>query len=207
MKTLCTICARGGSKRLPGKNTKMFAGKPLIEHTIDQAIRFGFEDIVVSSDCVETLLLADQYPGVVGYHRPDEYATDDASKIETIIDALQWMSELRHSYDYVVDLAVTSPLRALSDIKNAYAKLITPNICEKVTSVWKADWVVTHGQALILNGAINGWDVDVLTAGTVQDKFTYFFGMPKERSIDIDTEFDFKVAEFIYETNFHNNLG
>ena len=124
MNILITICARGGSKGIPGKNIKRIVGKPLIEFTIATAIKFAEKNeskISISTDD-ETIKLAAENLGIkTQYKRPEYLATDSAGKSETIKDLLLYEESLNKvKYDYILDLDVTSPLRTLEDLENAF---------------------------------------------------------------------------------------
>lgn len=123
MKILITICARGGSKGIPGKNIKHLAGKPLIGYTIDVATKFAAKydaDIELSTDSEEIKSVAARCGLQSSYTRPENLAGDVVGKIDAISDIVKWI-EAKHStkYDYVLDLDVTSPLRNLRDLEDA----------------------------------------------------------------------------------------
>jgi CMP-N,N'-diacetyllegionaminic acid synthase len=122
--TLITICARGGSKGIPGKNVKDIAGKPLIAYTIDFAKKlasFIDANIELSTDSNEILKVASAHNLPSEYLRPDKLSTDTAGKIDTIMDVLIYAENKRKSeYDYIIDLDVTSPLRTIDDVINAF---------------------------------------------------------------------------------------
>lgn len=125
MRILLTICARGGSKGIPGKNIKVLAGKPLIEYSIIVARQFQEKyksvDIALSTDSPEIKSVAASLGLEAPYERPEIFATDTAGKIAAITDVLAFY-ENRHNtkYDYVLDLDVTSPLRSLQDLSEAF---------------------------------------------------------------------------------------
>lgn len=124
MRILITICARGGSKGIPGKNIKLLNGVHLIAYTIQVANRFAelYEaDIVLSTDDEEIKRVAVSYGLSTDYQRPDTLATDTAGKIDTIKDVLLYQEKIKIiQYDYVLDLDVTSPLRTLEDLISAF---------------------------------------------------------------------------------------
>jgi len=125
MRILVTICARGGSKGIPGKNIKLLAGKPLIEYTFEVARQFKSNiadtDIAVSTDSKEIADLAIQSGFEVPYQRPAVFATDKAGKIGAISDVLTFYEKLNQTrYDFILDLDVTSPLRNLKDLSDAF---------------------------------------------------------------------------------------
>jgi CMP-N,N'-diacetyllegionaminic acid synthase len=121
---LITICARGGSKGIPGKNIRPINGRPLIAYSIDVARRFAAihgGDLALSTDDEEIRHSASQYGLVSDYRRPAALATDAAGKQETILDLVQHEERNRgRSYDYILDLDVTSPLRTVDDLDAAF---------------------------------------------------------------------------------------
>lgn len=124
MKILITICARGGSKGVPGKNIRLICGKPLIGYTIQAAKRFSKEfdtDISLSTDDIEIRQVASQFDINTEYIRPEYLATDVAGKIDTIADVLYFEEKLNGKrYDYILDLDVTSPLRTTQDLLDGF---------------------------------------------------------------------------------------
>lgn len=124
MNILITICARGGSKGIPGKNIKPLAGKPLIDYTIAIAKSFveshsGKISLSTDDDFIKK---AAKESGIeTKYSRPAELANDTAGKIDTINHLLLYEENLANiKYDFVLDLDVTSPLRTLNDLNEAF---------------------------------------------------------------------------------------
>ena len=125
MNVLITICARGGSKGIPGKNIKLLNGKPLIAYSIDVAKQFqsilGDTDIALSTDSEDIVLVAKECGLESDYKRPDYLANDTIGKIDAIKDIVSYSERKKgQSYDYILDLDVTSPLRNLDDLKTAF---------------------------------------------------------------------------------------
>lgn len=124
MNILITICARGGSKGIPGKNIKIIGGKPLIEYSISVAkilVNKLNAKIAISTDDDAIKKAAEKSGVMTEYKRPDFLATDNAGKIETIHDLLTYEESLSgNKYDYVLDLDVTSPLRTLNDLEKSF---------------------------------------------------------------------------------------
>src|SRR3989338_9605486 len=88
-KILAYIPARGGSKRIPGKNIKKFAGKPLVAHTIEQALACKLADkVVVDTDSSEIAEIAKKYGAEVPFLRPAELAQDKSLIIDSMIYSL-----------------------------------------------------------------------------------------------------------------------
>lgn len=120
--TVAVVCARGGSKGLPGKNIRSFTGKPLIAHTIAQALACpGIDAVWVSTDDAAIAEVARACGAAVPYLRPAELATDAAPKIPAIEHLVAHMEALGHSVATVIDLQPTSPLRSVADIQAAMA--------------------------------------------------------------------------------------
>ena len=128
MKILVTICARGGSKGIPKKNIKPLNNTPLINYSINNAKqikdKWGAE-IIISSDCEEILKKGELMGIETEYKRPDFLSGDEAGKIDTIKHALLY-KEKKHSitFDYLIDLDVSSPLRNIFDIEKGFNILL-----------------------------------------------------------------------------------
>lgn len=125
MNILVTICARGGSKGIPGKNIKPINGIPLIGYTIDVANRFKeyFKtvEIALSTDSDEIIATAEKCGLTSDYKRPDYLANDTVGKVDAIEDIVLFSEQKNKCrYDYILDLDVTSPLRTLQDLIDAY---------------------------------------------------------------------------------------
>lgn len=127
MQTLITICARGGSTGMTGKNIHPLLGVPLLVHSIRQAqdyARLIDADIALSTDSPLILGIAAEAGLRTDYKRPAELATDSAGKIDTMRHVLAYEEGRRGCmYDFLLDLDVTSPLRTKQDIESAFAAL------------------------------------------------------------------------------------
>jgi CMP-N-acetylneuraminic acid synthetase len=122
VKTLAVIPARGGSKRLPGKNVRTFLGAPLVAWTIRFAQRMKrFDKIVVSTDFEEIAAIARSEGVDIPYLRPDALASDTATSADVVIDILARERRDGRSYDLVALLQPTSPVREPSRWNEAYA--------------------------------------------------------------------------------------
>jgi CMP-N,N'-diacetyllegionaminic acid synthase len=128
MNILITICARGGSQGIPGKNIKPICGKPLINYTIDLTNKLKLKwnsKVALSTDDQEIKAVAHNLGVRTVYNRPNFLATDTAGKIDTIKDLLLYEESLiNDKYDFILDLDVTSPLRTLEDIEHALELMI-----------------------------------------------------------------------------------
>jgi CMP-N,N'-diacetyllegionaminic acid synthase len=139
MHTLLTICARGGSKGIPGKNVKPLNGLPLIGYSIRTGQQFAKKyaaDFALSTDNEEIKNVAAQMGLHTGYTRPDKLATDTAGKIDAIRDLLNFKeSERGVRYDYIIDMDVTSPLRTVQDLESAIELLREDPEADNIFSV------------------------------------------------------------------------
>lgn len=127
MNILVTICARGGSKGIPGKNIKPVGGKPLLAYTAEIAKRFSEihgAKVILSSDSSDILKVGHDCGLTIEYVRPDYLANDTCGKPDAIKDALVWAeNKYGVKFDFIVDLDVTSPIRTLEDVENCVRKL------------------------------------------------------------------------------------
>jgi CMP-N,N'-diacetyllegionaminic acid synthase len=124
-KILGLIPARGGSKRLPGKNIKLLSGKPLIAWTIEQALSSKYLDkIIVSTEDEEIAKVSRKHGAEIPFMRPLELAADTAKAIDAITHAIEYFEKKGVIFDFLALLEPTSPLRASDDIDNAIKLLI-----------------------------------------------------------------------------------
>jgi CMP-N,N'-diacetyllegionaminic acid synthase len=200
MKVLGVIPARGGSKRLPKKNLADLGGKPLVKWTLDAAIQSDvFDHLWVSTEDEEIGHIAGEY----WWKRPPELAKDTTPTMPVILDVLA-----RHNVDVIVTLQPTSPFRTADDIKNSLA-LLKDYEADSVISTTEAPkdlafevrWanrLEALPSIVVPNGAIY-----IITNAALQRGETWYSGrlygfpMPKDRSIDIDTELDLELARHL----------
>lgn len=132
MEILITLCARGGSKGIPGKNIRLIDGLPLIAYSIAHANSFSAihkADIALSTDSFEIKDVAKNYGLKTKYIRPDDVSLDGTGKMETILHVLSFEESIRQKkYDYILDLDISSPLRNLDDLLIGFEKILNdPN--------------------------------------------------------------------------------
>ncbi|MBS4096030.1 MAG: acylneuraminate cytidylyltransferase family protein [Sulfuricella sp.] len=232
MKRICTICARGGSKGVKGKNIRPLLGRPLIAHSIEQAKASGlFEAIAVSSDSDLILEISKEYGADYLIKRPDELATDVAAKLPVIRHCVEEVERQKNcSFDTIVDLDATSPLRSVGDIQMAVALLEESGAGNVITAMpsrrspyFNLVELNENGGVELsklleipvvrrqdapkcydMNASIYVWKHAVLfVKGTVFNADTKLYVMPEERSIDIDSEIDFRFVEFLMSNDLH----
>jgi CMP-N,N'-diacetyllegionaminic acid synthase len=226
LKRLCSICARGASKGVPGKNIRPLLGRPLIAHSIAQARDSAlFDHIAVSSDSREILDAAAAAGADILIDRPADMATDTAAKLPAIQHCAR-EAEARSGkrFDTICDLDATSPLRSAEDIAGAIA-LCERGGCDNVITGAPAhrspyfNLVERDAAGFVkvvkplaeslarrqdapecfdCNASIYVWTRDNLfTVREVVTERTAMYVMPEERSRDIDSEFDFELVEFL----------
>jgi len=146
MKGLVTICARGGSKGIPGKNIKLINGKPLIAYSIDVAKKLSEKydlDIFLSTDSdeIKKVVTTLGFSNInVDYKRPYFLANDTAGKLDAISDVYQYAEKTNNKiYDFVLDLDVTSPLRNVKDLSDSIKMLFANNEALDIFSVSPAN--------------------------------------------------------------------
>ena len=221
MTTVCTVCARGGSVGVPRKNVRPLLGKPLIGWTIEQALACpSIDRVYVSTDDDEIAQVAEHFGAIVPYRRPHELAGSSAAKLPVIAHLIEHVESEGVEISRVVDLDPTSPLRTVDDIENAIGMLgaetdvvITGypsdknpyfNMVEQKPDgsyglVVPADGVVSRQTAppvFSMNASIYVWHRRTLSAG-LWDGCTALYQMPRERSIDIDSELDYRIVELL----------
>lgn len=218
-KVIAVIPARGGSKRLPGKNIKHLGGKPLIAWSIDTAKKSKYIDrVIISTDNENIAEVALRYDGDVPFLRPQELADDNADTNGVILHVLNQIDE---SFGYVVLLQPTSPLRNTEDIDLLFESfdektdgVVSVCSCEH-SPLWANtlpdDMTMGHffPESIIgkrsqdlptyyrLNGSIYAFKVEsfVKNKGIFYSDKVKAYKMPIERSVDIDTIVDFHIAE------------
>ena len=225
MRRLAVICARGGSKGVPHKNTRLLGDIPMIAHTINQAKDSGiFSEIAVSSDSDDILGVAHDFGIRHLISRPAELASDTAPKIPAIRHCCVAVEQVSEKFDYIADLDCTVPYRLLSDITGAFALIESRNVSSLIsgTAARKIPYfnlveLTAEGFVRIsksaqpplvrrqdapdcfdMNASIHIWQRSILFSS--DDRLhpdTILFEMPFERSIDIDTELEFELNEFL----------
>lgn len=228
MSRICTITVRAGSKGVPGKNLRMVAGRPLFGHSVHQAASSGlFDEVVVSSDSPEILRLAPDHGATGVVIRPPAMASDTAPKVPAIAHAVQETEHrVGHVFTTCVDLDATSPLREIGDIRAAVAMFESSTAESLITGAEarrnpyfnlveeRSDGTVAVAKqppedvfrrqdaprCFDMNGSIYVWRRESLRREPVVFyPSTILYEMPAERSIDVDSEFDFRMVKWLLE--------
>lgn len=222
MKILAVVLARGGSVRLPGKNIRLLAGKPLIQWSIDVVKGLKeIKDILVSTDDEKIAEVALTLDVLVPWLRPRELSGSESTSAESLIHAVDWYESIHGLVDGVMLLQPTSPLRSLESIKRAieiyeFSKYETVIGVTEVKS--EINWWFKENE----EGKLEPWneskdifkqsqDKDIIykpngamyliSPTELREDRDFYSGiinpliMPEEESVDIDEIIDFNLAE------------
>lgn len=226
MRNIAIIPARSGSKGLKNKNIKLLNGKPLIAYSIEAAYKCKmFDTVMLSTDSEEYAEIGRKYGADVPFLRSKEMSSDTAGSWDTVKEVLYNYEKQGKKFDTVALLQPTSPLRTPQDIMRGY-ELMDQKNADSITAVCEMDhsplWSNTLAEDLSMKNfekdeyknlgrqqlptyyRING----ALYLRKIQygensicllEKNEYALIMERAKSIDIDTELDFKMAEIILQ--------
>jgi N-acylneuraminate cytidylyltransferase/CMP-N,N'-diacetyllegionaminic acid synthase len=221
---VCVIPARGGSKGVPRKNIKPLAGKPLIAYTIEQSLQSEYIDrTIVSTEDKEIADISRKYGAEVPFMRPDVLAGDQVATVDVLLHAIKWLEEEdKYNFEILVLLHTTTPLRTVIDIdacidllvsseagnvfsvteahRNPYFNIVEADNNGIATLAKKGDFTTRQSAPKVydMNSSIYVWWKDILKSEKkIFLKNSLIYIMPKERSLDIDDNLDFKIAEFL----------
>lgn len=226
MSIVAFIFARGGSKGLPGKNIRPLDGKPLIAWSIEQALASkGVERVIVSTDSDEIATVARKFGAEVPFMRPDDLSQDSSPEWMAWRHALNYLqSESGKLPEIMVSVPATAPLRSIKDIESCldlyqkgdaevvitvsdaqrspYFNMVKENHDASVSLVIPPENSISRRQ-----DSPTVYDMTtvcyVLSPEFVMSHNSIFEGrvkavhVPRERALDIDTLFDFQMAELI----------
>lgn len=232
-KILAIIPARSGSRGLPGKNTRMLCGKPLIAWTIIESLSSKYLDkVAVSTDDGHIAMLSKRYKAQAPFIRPKKLATSSAKVIDVLIHAIGYFENIGERYDLIMLLQPTSPLRRACDINGSIELFFKKkaqaiiSVCQNEHHPWWSNTLETgfsmagfNKKAIAnknrqflpvfyrINGAIYLADTGYLkTKKSFLGKDTFAFIMPQERSVDIDNKLDFDFAQFLMQNAGNDNV-
>lgn len=219
------VLARAGSKGLPGKNFRELLGRPLIQYAVEAGLQSEYvDDVVLSSDCERCMEIARCCGAEVRFKRPEYLARDTTSSAEVILHAIDFLEKRGRSYDILVLIEPTSPLRDAADIDLAIEALLSSDKTSLVSVCKAEDQHPNFMFSMAADGALTPWSgVEFLPLrrqevspaffleGSVYisqvDKFrdtktfchdqTLGFEVPKWKSIEVDDIWDFVCAEAI----------
>jgi len=222
---------RSGSKGLKNKNMKLINKKPLMYYTINQAIKSRlFNNIVISTNSKKILKKAKYYGAEGWFLRPKRLSSDHSPKVPAIRHALfEAEKHYKKKFDIIIDLDVSSPLRKINDILNAYKHFIkkkadilitgcrsrknpyfnmveiNKNRLQRVKMLRKKIYRRQDApQTYDCNASIYIWKKKALiNFKTFYKAKTVFYEMPESRSWDIDTKFDYKIVQYLLKQKQH----
>lgn len=215
---------------MPGKNIKKIGGKPMIAHAISAARGSKYIDrVIVSTDDKNIIRVAKKYGAEVPFVRPAELASDTATTISVLKHAVDfYQKKLKFKPDLIILIQPTNPLVKSEDINGTIEKIISThtNSCFTVSEInQRPEWMyhigdkkpklfLSHGnpetkrsqdlpKLAIINGAVYATKYNTLMKRSLisDPKNTGIYLMPKERSVDIDDYFDFKIAKALMKYN------
>lgn len=222
---LAITLARGGSKAIKNKNIKKINGKPLIFYTISEAKKSKYiSDYIVSTDSTKIAKISKAYGAIIPFLRPKKLSTDKASSVDALIHATRYMEKINNKkYDYVIELMCTNPLKKVKDI-DSIIKKIKKYKCDSVIAVNRVLDNHPARIKKIIKGKIINFCINEKAESRRQDlkpyayvrsgsiyalnrdylinkrkrygsKKSFAYILPPERSINIDQEIDFYIAE------------
>lgn len=224
---LVIIPARGGSKGIPRKNIVNIAGRPLIDFTIKPALRLlnegTIDEVIVSTDDQEIANMAEKLGIRVPFLRPKEIASDTSKSVEYVLHVLDFFAKRDTFFQSVIILQPTSPLRSAEDVTQAI-KLFRNGKCSTLISVYREESynssILYHKNGnfavpldknhnkggrrqdgipvYVRNGAIYICNSQyVMSFQQLIGDQVLLFEMPKERSLNIDTQEDLEYLRWI----------
>ena len=224
MSKIAIIPARGGSKRIPRKNIREFCGKPIVAYSIEVALQTKlFDEVMVSTDDAEIAEVAKRYGASVPFFRSAETANDFAILKDVLVEVLGNFEERGKIFDQVCCILPTAPLISAADITESH-KILSNKECTSVIPVVKFSYTIfrslkIENGRLLMNFPENYskrsqdlpeayhdaglfyWYSKAYfrekIAGFGEDAYPYI--LDNEKVQDIDTEDDWKIAEFKFK--------
>lgn len=230
MTALAIIPARGGSKRIPRKNVRLFCGQPIIGYTIESAIKSGcFDDVMVSTDDVEIAQISEGFKASIPFMRSEENSNDYAGLADVIIEVLNKYSHLGKMFKYVCCLLPTAPLITSADILKSY-ELLIKNDYDTVFPIVRFSYPIQRGLTSESGKVSMLWPENYskrsqdfspvfhdcgqfywantarfLSAKKLFTDNTGGLELPENRVQDIDTEDDWQLCEMKYTLQMKRN--
>lgn len=224
-RVLCLIPAKGASTRLPNKNILPFIGHPLLAHVIKKAIASNlFAKVCVSTESARVADVARQYGAEVPFIRPSSLSVDPATIVDVMLHALEHFNECGEQFDSLWVLLPTAPFLLVSDLLEVHRQLVA-NPSDVLMSVTKTDfppynsWLIDDQgflqpcfpespyvatkstecpHAFRSNGAILVVKTDsFIRRRGYRSMPIASYVMPAERSIDIDTDYEYRLAALV----------
>lgn len=223
---IAIIPARGGSKRIPRKNIKLFCGKPMIAWSIEAALQSAcFDDVVVSTDDAEIAEVARQYGATVPFMRPAKLSDDHAGTIPVIRHAIEWFNRQGQCIEQACCLYATAPFVSADDLRRGLG-VLQGNDCDYAFSVTSYAFPVQRALRLTEQGRVAMFNPEHFNTRSqdldeaYHDAGQFYWGraeawlqgqmifspdslpvlLPRHRVQDIDTPEDWVRAEWLFKT-------
>ena len=227
MKNIAIIPARGGSKRIPRKNIKLFFDKPIIAYSIETALNTGlFDEVMVSTDDQEIVAIAKQYGASVPFMRSEAMSDDYATIVDVLNEVLETYKECGYVFDNMCCILATSPLITVEQLRDAYYKLIFSEDLTTIYPIVPFSYSIFRSLKMDENGYVRmNWpeyaktrsqDLEVMyhDAGSFywhkvdkwnSDRLIKGGIVVDEITVqDVDTEIDWRLAELKYRLLYGN---
>lgn len=222
---IAIIPARGGSKRIPRKNIKLFHGKPMIAYSIEAALASGcFDKVIVTTDDQEIADVATQYGAEVPFIRPANISDDYATTMDVMQHAISWCENNGWDVNMVCCLYATAPFVTSSDLKDGYTKLTNDQDTEFVFSAATFSFPIQRAIKLTSEGKVNMFypENELVRSQDLKEAYhdagQFYWGkktaflqkksmfsessqiilIPRNRVQDIDTLEDWNFAEILF---------
>jgi len=224
--SICLIAARGGSKGVPNKNIRLLGRKPLIAYAIETALTsHAFEHVIVSTEDRKIAKIAKEFGAEIPFQRPNYLATDSSSMSDVIEHTIMKLRKLDYSFDTLGFIDCTVPFINSKDIQGALS-LFNKTSCDLVCSVYRQhhnpyfNMMEKNKQGFLRFSKKSAKNLENRQSAPIVFQLTGLFVLnvnkfmkykkfympkalpyeiPPERGLMIDTEFEFKMAEFIIE--------
>lgn len=221
---IALIPARGGSKRIPHKNIRPFAGKPIIAYSIEAALQAGcFDAVVVSTDDPAIAKVAQQYGAEIPFMRPADIANDYATTTDVIRNALLWFHQQQQPVDVLCCLYATAPFVRAEDLLAGYHLLVQDDT-DYVFSATRYAFPIQRAIRLDAQQRVSMFQPEHLSTRSqdlpeaFHDAGQFYWGtadaflngkpifspaaramiLPRQRVQDIDTPEDWEYAELMF---------
>ena len=223
---IALIPARGGSKRIPRKNIKLFKGKPLLSYAINAAKTADlFDDIIVSTDDAEIAEISSRCGASVPFMRPQELADDYTGTMAVVAHAAEELMRQKKIIDFICCIYPTTPLLLANSIQTGFTQLVNNPTLDYVFGVCEFDYPIQRGLTLAGNGKLKMLFPEHVSTRSqdfpvaFHDAGQFYWGrvkaflnaepmfgekslplfLPRERAVDIDTQEDWRIAEVFHD--------
>lgn len=174
MKRIAIIPARGGSKRIPRKNTKLFFGKPILAYSIEAALKSGlYDEVMVSTDDAEIAQIAKQYGAKVPFMRSEKNSNDFATTVNVLIEVLDWYQKIGQEFQQATCIYACAPFVNSKLLQDSFALLDQEN-CDCVFPSIAYSHPIQRALKVNQNGKIEPFDNSNSTTRTQDLEKAYF---------------------------------